>query len=113
MTKTWFFVATLIGVCFCPAGISFADSLAPFEDSRIGSTVTDSGYLVQDQRDQYSVVYWTDTGHRINPAIVPSGLDVGKVLGRRAKITATIEQHNKANGSSTRVLKIVKMLPDF
>ncbi len=76
----------------CLAAISHADSLEPFTDSPAGERVSGKGWLIADleKGSGFGVLVFTDTGYRVLPVTLASGVDVGNQLGRKVVIRARI-----------------------
>ena len=74
--------------------VLLADFSEPFTDSPAGKTVSGRGWLIADSdgKSSFAVVVITDTGHRVLSATVSTNLNVQLLLGKKATITATIQQ---------------------
>ena len=69
----------------------FADFTEAFTGSPVGKTITKTARLILDpgEKSGFSVLVFTDAGHRFLPAKVSTNLDVQYFIGKDVKLTAT------------------------
>jgi len=104
----------LVLIAVCAVSVARADFLSPLADARVGTTVTDGGQIVAVERKDGGTDYFvrcrTDTGPADIPAEIPAELLRAAVVGRPARITATVrERENPTTKARTRYLEVTKI----